>query len=189
MSNPFDFVSSGMNWLKNQLIIFAIFTPVFLVYKYLMSSILEATADNFDNFILRMLVRLILPGLVGVGVAYLGILLHCDALTKFALFIAMAVGGIITYGILYLLNSFVVPVPFFMELSMIFLILIVLSILENILPMFMPLGFLISIILSLVQLVVIYIYGGGQISGMAQCFVHAVYGKAIPGTGGISIGA
>ena len=190
MGSPLDFIGNGVNWLKNQIILFAIFTPIFLIFKYLIASMLEATVDRFDNFIVRILLRLVLPGLVGVALAYLGVLVHCEALTKFVLFVAMSVGGIVTYFVLLLLNSFGLTVPFFTELTMVFLILIILSIVEQILPIFLPgLGTIISLLLSVVQLVVIFIYAGGQISGMANCFISSVKGKAIPGTGGISIGA
>ena len=179
----------GLDWLKNQIILFALFTPIFIVFKYLVSSTVRATAENFDNLILRLLILFLLPGLIGVGVGYLGILTHCDALAKFALFVAVSVGGISTYLLLYLINMFL-PVPFFLELSMIFMILIALSIAETLIPIFLPgLGTIISLIFSMVQLVVIYIYTGGQIGGVANCFINSVKGKAIPGTGGVSIGA
>ncbi len=182
-------ILSGFDWLKNQMILFALFTPIFIIFKYLISSTVRATAENFDNLILRLLILFLLPGLIGVGIAYLGILTHCDALAKFALFVAISVGGISTYALLYLINMFL-PIPFFLELSMIFIILIALSIAETVIPIFLPgLGTIISLILSVVQLIVIYIYAGGQISGVANCFINSVKGKAIPGTGGVSIGA
>ncbi len=183
------FIGGFFNWLFNQIVLFALFSLGFIGLKYLLSSILKATVDNIDNFILKIIARFTLPSILGIGLAFLAFYLKCKALAEFLIVMAIAIGGPVTWGIMMIIQ----PMLNFSVLNSLYALLIILmvfSIVELVIPILLPgLGILISLLISIVELIIIYIYIGNDIRGMINCFMALVGHKVIPGTGGVSIGA
>ena len=179
-------IGGFLNWIFNGIVMFGLFAVIFFGLKYLLSATLSATVDNIDNFILKIIARFTLPSVIGVGIALLAVWAKCKALSEFALVMAIAVGGPVTWGILFALQNFI-HIPG--SITVLLMIMMVFSIVELVIPIFLPgLGLLISIILTLAELIIMYIYIGGETKGMINCLMALIGHKAIPGTGGVSIG-
>ena len=181
-------IGGFLNWIFNGLVLFGLFAITFFGLKYLLSSILSATVGKIDNFILRIIAGFTLPSVAGVILALFAFWAHCKALSEFILVMAIAVGGPVTWGILFAIQGFI-HIPAMNAIMVLLMILMVLSIVDLILPLFFPeFGLLISIIVTLVELIVMYIYIGGETKGMINCLMALIGHKSIPGTGGVSIG-
>ena len=183
------FIGGFFSWIFNQVVLFALFAITFFGLKYLLSSILSATVDNIDNFILRIIARFTLPSVVGIGLAFLAFYVHCKALAEFILIMAISVGGPVTWGLMLALQP-MLNFSIMNSLWVLLMILMIFSIVELVIPIFLPgLGLIISLLLTIVELVIIYMYVGHDVKGMINCLMSLIGHKAIPGTGGVSIGA
>ena len=181
-------IGGFLTWVFNGIVIFGLFSITFIGLKYLLSTILSATVDNIDNLILKILARFTLPSALGIGIALIAVWAKCKALSEFVLVMAIAVGGPVTWILLSSFQGFI-HISAMNAIFPLLMIMMFFSIVELVVPIFMPeFKLILLLIISIAELIIMFSYIGGETKGMIDCLMALIGHKAIPGTGGVSIG-